>query len=277
MDPEEFNRRLTARIRDLIESFRLIDDDEHIAVALSGGKDSVLTLHVLADLREELEFELTAITVDEGISGYREHGLEAARKNARLKKVELIEKSFMDEFGFGLDDVADGFRSPCIPCGVFRRWILNRTAHELGASRIATGHNMDDEIQSFTMSLVRGDVRKFSKFGPSLQRIHPAMVPRIKPLWNTPEREVGIWAVMNQVPVHLEECPYSHLSMRSGIKGFLNRMESDNPGTKKRIMESFRRTFRQVEEHGRIRECIRCGEPSSADLCKACELLEDLG
>ena len=74
----------------------------------------MLTLHVLADLREELEFELTAITVDEGIqvTGARP---EVARRTPGLK-VELIEKSFMDEFGFGLI-MADGFRSPCISAG----------------------------------------------------------------------------------------------------------------------------------------------------------------
>lgn len=263
-----------ARIRGLVESHKLVEMGEHVAVALSGGKDSVLTLHALADLREELDFELTAITVDEGIEGYREEGVLAARENARIRGVELIEKSFRDEFNFELDDVLEGFRSPCIPCGVFRRWILNRTAREIGASKIATGHNMDDEVQSFIMSLARGDVRKFSKFGPKLQRIHPAMVPRIKPLWSTPERDVRLWAELNDVKFHSESCPYSSRSMRAGIRNFLNRIESENPAIKERIMKSFTVTFEPLVEDEGVGGCSVCGEPASGSKCKACEFLE---
>jgi len=274
MDVQKFNQRIMGRIRVLIESHELIKPGEHIAVALSGGKDSVLTLHALSDLRNDLDFELTAVSVDEGIRGYRSEGVKAARENTELLGVELIERSFRDEFDFELDRVTDRFSSPCIPCGVFRRWILNRTAREIGASKIATGHNMDDEIQSFIMSLARGDVRKFSKFGPELQRIHPAMVPRIKPLWSTPERDVALWAVLNDVRVHLDSCPYSDLSMRSRIRDFLNHIESENQGLKLRVMESFSRTFLPLAETGGLSECIQCGEPSSRDKCKACEFLE---
>jgi len=274
MDVQEFNQRIMGRIRGLIDGHELIKPGEHIAVALSGGKDSVLTLHALSDLRSDLDFELTAITVDEGIRGYRGEGVRVARENAELLGVELIERSFRGEFNFELDTVTDRFSSPCIPCGVFRRWILNRTAREIGASKIATGHNMDDETQSFIMSLARGDVRKFSKFGPELQRIHPAMVPRIKPLWSTPESEVRLWAVLNDVKIHLDSCPYSDLSMRSRIRDFLNHLESEEEDVKLRVMESLSRTFLPLSETGGLRECVRCGEPSSGDKCKACEFLE---
>lgn len=277
MDVQEFNRRIMARIRGLMESHKLVERGEHVAVALSGGKDSVLTLHVLSDLREELDFELTAITVDEGIEGYRGEGVLAARENARIRRVELIEKSFRDEFNFELEDVLEGFRSPCIPCGVFRRWILNRTAREIGASKIATGHNMDDEVQSFIMSLARGDVRKFSKFGPKLQRIHPRMVPRIKPLWSTPEEDVRLWAELNDVKFHSAPCPYSSRSMRAGIRDFLNRIESDSPGVKEMIMKSLKVTFQPLAEDYGIGECSICGEPASGIKCKACEFLEIIG
>jgi tRNA(Ile)-lysidine synthase TilS/MesJ len=125
---------------------------------------------------------LGAIGGDEGIEGYRQHGIDAAVKNANDLCVELIQKSFKDEEGFALDDIYNEFKSACIPCGVFRRNILNKTAYELHANKIATGHNLDDEIQSFLMSFARGDTIKFSKFGPELDMIHPKLVPRIKPL-----------------------------------------------------------------------------------------------
>ncbi|MBE6505599.1 MAG: TIGR00269 family protein [Methanobrevibacter millerae] len=277
LDVEEYNDMIFSRINNLISEYDLIKENELIAVALSGGKDSVLTLHALKGYQEFLDFDLVAISVDEGIKGYRAHGIDAAVNNARELGIELIQKSFLEDEGFALDDIYQEFKSACIPCGVFRRNILNKTAYEVGASKIATGHNLDDEIQSFLMSFARGDTIKFSKFGPELDVIHPKLVPRIKPLWNTPEKDVGTWAILNNIEIHLDECPYSHLSLRAKIKEFLNVNEDAHPGLKKNIMESFQKilTF-ENDISTNLNECEVCGEPTSSNICKACEIKKDL-
>ena len=271
---EEFNEMIFTRINDLINEYELIKEGEKIAIALSGGKDSVLTLHALKNYHDicGFDFELVAISVDEGIEGYRQHGIDAAINNAKLLDIPLIQKSFKDEEGFALDDIYSYFKSACIPCGVFRRNILNKTAYEIGADKIATGHNLDDEIQSFLMSFSRGDTVKFSKFGPELDQIHEKLVPRIKPLWNTPEKEVGMWAILNGIEIHLDECPYSSLSLRAKIKEFLNKTESKHPGTKQNIMESFKEILDVDNIRTVLNECERCGEPTSSRICKACEI-----
>ena len=275
LDKVEFNKKIFTRINNLITDYNLINEGELIAVALSGGKDSVLTLHALKNYQKSLNFDLIAISVDEGIDGYRSHGIASAVNNAREMEVELIQKSFFDEENFTLDEVYSDFKSACIPCGVFRRNILNKTAYEVGADKIATGHNLDDEIQSFLMSFARGDTVKFSKFGPELDRIHPKLVPRIKPLWNTPEKEVGMWAVLNDIDIHLEECPYSNLSLRAKIKEFLNVSEDENPGIKENVMESFNKILNfDSDISTNLNECEVCGEPTSSGICKTCELRE---
>ena len=277
LDVNEYNEMIFSRINNLISDYDLIKENELIAVALSGGKDSVLTLHALKRYQEFLDFDLVAISIDEGIKGYRLHGIGAAVNNARELGIELIQKSFLEDEGFLLDDIYSNFKSACIPCGVFRRNILNKTAYEVGANKIATGHNLDDEIQSFLMSFARGDTIKFSKFGPELDVIHPKLVPRIKPLWNTPEKDVGTWAILNNIDIHLEECPYSHLSLRAKIKEFLNVNEDAYPGLKKNIMESFKKIL--VFENDisyNLNECEVCGEPTSSNICKACEIKKDL-
>ncbi len=275
LDKDDFNEMIFSRINNLISDYNLIKEGELIAVALSGGKDSVLTLHALKQYQQFLNFDMVAISVDEGIKGYRSHGIDAAVNNARDLDIELIQKSFLEDEGFALDDIYDNFKSACIPCGVFRRNILNKAAYEISASKIATGHNLDDEIQSFLMSFARGDTIKFSKFGPELDVIHPKLVPRIKPLWNTPEKDVGMWAVLNDIDIHLEECPYSHLSLRAKIKEFLNVSEDENPGLKNNIMESFKKilTF-ENDISTNLNECSICGEPTSSNVCKACEIKE---
>lgn len=273
---EKFNQSIIGRVKGVIDDYNLLEDGDKIAVALSGGKDSVLTLHILNEFKDEYNIQLLAISVDEGIEGYRGEGIETARINAAELGVKLVEKSFQDEYGYKLDKIVGGYKSSCIPCGVFRRHLLNKTAHELGVDKVATGHNLDDEIQSFLMSFARADFRRFSKFGPKLKQIHPLLIPRIKPLWKIPEKDMGKWAILNDVPVHFAECPYSHQSLRAKIKGYLNNLEEDNPGTKMAILKSFEKTFKSQKTPVKLFECGRCGEPSSLNICKACEMLESM-
>jgi len=273
---DDFNRKIENTIIKTIEEYKLLEEGEKIAVALSGGKDSVLTLHILNKLKNKFNIDLVAITVDEGISGYRSEGVEVARRNAEETGIELIEKSFFDEFNFNLDHIFNNYKSACMPCGVFRRYLLNKTAYEVGASKIATGHNMDDEIQSFIMSFGRADFRRFTKFGPKLDTIHPKLIPRIKPLWKVSEKDVGTWAVLNNIDVHFAECPYSYMSLRSKIKEFLNRMESRQNGTKTNILKSFDESFQFEKMHVNLYECESCGEPSSLNICKACKMIDKI-
>ena len=105
LNKDEFNEHIFTRINTLIHDYELIKEGELIAVALSGGKDSVLTLHALKNYQEYLDFDLVAISVDEGIEGYRQHGIDSAVNNARELGVKLVQKSFKDEEGFALDDI----------------------------------------------------------------------------------------------------------------------------------------------------------------------------
>ena len=126
------------------------------------------------------------------------------------------------------------------------------------------------------MRFSRGDHIKFSKFTPKLDQIHPKLIPRIKPLWNTPEKEVGMWAVLNDIDIHFAECPYSNLSLRSKIKEFLNNAEDKNPGIKKQIMESFKKDLKINTPKTELNNCAKCGEPTSGKICNACDIREEL-
>jgi len=276
IDGASFNNKIVEGAREVIDEYKLIDANELVAVALSGGKDSVLTLHILADLMEELKFDLVAVSIDEGISGYRSEGVEAARVNCEKLGIELVEGSFKQDYDFDLDDLYGLYQSSCIPCGVFRRQLLNKISNQLGADKLATGHNLDDEIQSFLMSLAKAELRRFYKFGPKLDRIHPDMVPRIKPIWKILEKDVGTWAVLNNIEVHFAECPYSETSLRSKIKGYLNKLEVKKPGTKLSILESFSKSYQFEKKDVIMGVCSICGEPSSLDVCMACEMITEI-
>ena len=94
LNKDEFNEHIFTRINNLISEHELIKEGELIAVALSGGKDSVLTLHALKNYQQFLDFDLVAISVDEGIEGYRQHGIDSAIGNANDLGIELVQKSF---------------------------------------------------------------------------------------------------------------------------------------------------------------------------------------
>jgi uncharacterized protein (TIGR00269 family) len=239
---------------------------------------------LLAGYCEGKKCELVALTIDEGIRGYREKSLSLAKKNAGLLVVEHRTMSFKEEFGLTLDGImklaeekGTGLGA-CTYCGVLRRSLMNRAAREVGADKLATAHNLDDEVQAIMLNYVRGDFVRLYRLGP----IYPAregFVPRIKPLREVPEKEVALYAVFRGIEVDWGACPHRG-GIHMEIRDFINELEENHPNSKFMILRMFDRMkphlARAVPEF-EVKRCERCGEPTSMNLCKACELLEQLG
>ncbi|MDO5852139.1 MAG: TIGR00269 family protein [Methanobacteriaceae archaeon] len=278
LEKNKFNKYIQDTVNSTITEYNLIEEDDKIIVAISGGKDSILTLQSIYQFHEisDLNFSIEAVCIDEGISGYRNKGIDAAKKNCKDLDIPLTIRSFKDEWDYNLDDIAKLYKSTCMPCGVFRRYLINKVGDQLSASKIATGHNLDDEIQSFLMTLSHTDIHKFSKFTPHLNQIHPHLIPRIKPLWKIPEKDVGIWCVLNGITIHQEECPYSKTSLRSKVKYYLNDLEEKKPGSKKAIFNSFKKTFNLKQADVTLIECEECGQASALNICKACQMDKEI-
>jgi uncharacterized protein (TIGR00269 family) len=256
---------------------KMIEAGDRIAVAVSGGKDSTALLYVLnkilADRLADRDVELFAITVDEGIIGYRDDTMKLARKVAEDLGVRQEIVSFREEYGFDLDRAVQDGAMPCTVCGVFRKNALNRAAKRLGATKVATGHNLDDEAQSVMMNYLKGDMERLARFRP--QRRQPGLVPRIKPLREIPEKEVALYGMVGGFYEESRECPYARLSFRSDVRDMMNRMEDLFPGTKHSTLEGYERVLELAD--GRwaqmdLSSCRICGEPCVRDICKACEL-----
>lgn len=273
-----FNSYVEENVFSTITDYNLIEENDKVMIGVSGGKDSILTLHMLNSFRRkfDIDFDIEAVCVDEGISGYREKGIKSAVENCENLDIPLTVYSFKEEWNYSLDDIHDLYKSTCMPCGVYRRYLLNKISAEHDCDKVATGHNMDDEIQSFLMTFARNDQNKFPKFGPKLDKIHENMVPRIKPLWKLPEKDVGIWCVVNNIPIHDEECPYSVTSLRSEVKLLLNKIEEEEKGTKENIFNSFIKTFNVKQENVSLGSCEFCGQPTAKSPCKACEMTEEI-
>ncbi|MBN1455628.1 MAG: tRNA 2-thiocytidine biosynthesis protein TtcA, partial [Methanomicrobia archaeon] len=154
---EDVERKVKREMRKQL----MVERNDTIAVALSGGKDSSALLLMLTRLfhnRPDLSF--FAIAVDEGIHGFRAVTLAHAEQLANRLGVDFYCYSFTEEFGVTLDQIAArGFeQAPCTFCGVLRRKLLDRKAKELGATKVATAHNLDDEVQTIMINYLRGDL-----------------------------------------------------------------------------------------------------------------------
>lgn len=255
--------------------------DAKIAVALSGGKDSCVTLKLLKEtFRDNPRVTIEAILVDEGIEGYRDQTIPLARDVCERFGVPLHISSYKDAVGLTMDELVkrNPLSLPCTYCGVLRRRALNTTAKRIGATHLATGHNLDDTAQTILMNQVRGDVERLARLGPH-KRVQPGLVPRILPLRSIPEREVALYAFLTGLPVHHGDCPHSSEATRGKYRELLLKLEADEPGTRHALVAGYDRmaevlagAFKSAE----LAACATCGEPTQHGRCKACLLIDEI-
>jgi uncharacterized protein (TIGR00269 family) len=268
------------RFRLAVSKHELIRRGERVTVAVSGGKDSLSLLHLLAEREDSWGFELSALTVDEGISGYREYSVEKVRKAVTELGVEWRLISFREKFGKTLDEMLVHAKlGPCTYCGVLRRKLLNEGAKELGADKLATAHNLDDEVQAIFLDYIRGDLQRLCRLGPKYEA-REGFVPRIKPLREIPEKEMALYAMLRGIDFHLGSCPHRR-GIHAEIEAFLNRLESRHPNSKLMILKFFDRIKPKLSEllpqDFSLQTCKLCGEPAAREVCRSCRLLADLG
>ena len=255
--------------------------NRRIGIAVSGGKDSTVALHMIHDIfSQRSQVDLYALTVDEGIQGYREKSIPFAQKHCRLLGVEHHIISFQEVVGKTMDEIAavHDDLGECSYCGVFRRVCLNNKAKELQLDELVTGHNLDDMAQSVLMNFVNGDMQKLARLGPH-EKVQPGFVPRRLPLRVIPEKEVMLYAILKNIEFYHGECPYSTRALRGDFRAILEGLEENHPGTRHSILNSYE-TLKDflVEKYPPItlHPCDRCGEPTSQRRCKACVLLDRL-
>jgi tRNA-5-methyluridine54 2-sulfurtransferase len=266
-----------------IRQFELLGKKENLGIALSGGKDSLTVLKILSKIsKENPNIKLNAILIDEGISGYRDKTIETAKKFCKEHKVKLHIFSYRKEFGMTLDEILKKLKvKPCTVCGIFRRYLLNKKSRELGFTKLATGHNLDDESQSIMMNQMKNSMPASARLGPKSGIFEDeGFIPRIKPLYLCSEKEVTTYAFLNNLLDSFIECPNAKVSYRAQIRDMLNDMEQKSPGTKHGIVNSFLEVLPELRKkysgQEKMPHCKKCKEPSAKEMCNACIYVEKL-
>jgi uncharacterized protein (TIGR00269 family) len=276
------------RVRRTLRKYRMLREEEHIVVATSGGKDSMSLLHILVKLaRKNPKWKLTAVLIDEGIKNYREKTIENLVKYAESRGVNYVIASFKDYIGMDLDKIVlEGHKRglpymPCSYCGVFRRYVLNTVAQKIGATVIATAHNMDDIIQTYLMNIISNSWERVSTLSPIREAKGGEFIRRIKPFYEIPEKESALYALLNGlIKPEFIQCPYVKYNVRFTVRRLINELEDKYPGTKYGLLRSLQSIIPILRERSKdeIRyKCIICGNASSQKICRACIYKAQLG
>ena len=294
-----FCRSVEKRVRRRIRADTLLapettpDTPETWVIGLSGGKDSVVLTYILDEIfSQDPRIEMLALTIHEGIEGYRDESVDACVELAADLEMRHTLVSYEEEFGIRMDDVVDDDpkdMAPCAYCGVFRRDLLETYADEHGADKLLTGHNLDDEAQTALMNIFEGDVKQIANhFDASIgdfeeRTEQDEFVPRAKPLRDIPEKEVALYAQLMELPAHITECPHASEAYRNEIRELLWELEETHPGTRHSIMSGYEELAGLAADryggtdgatNDDLSECEQCGSLTGGQLCRKCRLLD---
>ena len=238
-------RRLLSYVRRAVDDYRLIATDDHIAVGVSGGKDSLVLLLTLAELRQfyPIPYTLHAIHMDPAFydAGFGDKE-EAMRQIDRLAAFcETIEVPFTN-VPTNIAEIVFKVRqeeNPCSLCSRMRRGALHTAAKELGCDKLALGHHFDDAVETFVMNLFNEG--RLGSFSP-ITYLDRRDITIIRPLVYCPEKMIRYYAGHTEgLPLIESPCPADHDSERQHIKDLLYTLEKDYDGLKHRIFGSMQR------------------------------------
>ncbi|KAJ1732790.1 cytosolic thiouridylase subunit Ctu1, partial [Coemansia biformis] len=277
---ECFFRVFETEVHHTIVDNGLFRPGDRIGIGASGGKDSTVLAYVMKTLNERHGYglELFLLSVDEGISGYRDDSLETVKRNRDQYGLPLKIVSYEQLYGWSMDRIVEavGRKNNCTFCGVFRRQALDRGALMLDLDHIVTGHNADDVAETILMNMLRGDLPRLGRC-TEITTAGDGYIGRSKPLKYAYEKEIVMYAYLKRLDYFSTECTYSPNAYRGYARQFIKDLEAVRPSAIIDIIHSGEAMkVASTVAMPVPAQCERCGYLSSNAVCKACALLEGL-
>ncbi len=227
-------QKILGYMRKAIDNYEMIQDGDKIAVALSGGKDSITMLMGLKNLQRfyPKKFDIIAVTINPGFANFDVAFLEDLCKN--LEVPFIVEDGHMQEIVFDIRNE----KNPCSLCANIRRGMLNSIAIREGCNKIAVGHNEDDVLETFLMNLFyAGSINTFAP----MSYMDRSKITLIRPLIYAPEKDIKSFVKRNNIQVMPKACPMDGYSKREDMKQFLFNMQKDIPHIRANLYGAIKR------------------------------------
>ena len=224
-------QKLMGLTRRCIEDYNMISPGDRIAVGVSGGKDSLVLLKLLAGLREYMNFEVEAITIDMGL-GMDYSGIEAMCREVGVPYTIVKTEIAPIIFDYRKE------KNPCSMCSKMRRGALNQALLDRGLNKLALGHHYDDAVETFVMNLLfEGRIGCFQP----VTNLDRTGIIQIRPMLYIHEKTVDSFAKRYELPVVENRCPVDKQTKREEVKGLVYKLSSDYPDLKERIFGAMQR------------------------------------
>ena len=227
-------QKILGYMRKAIDNYNMIEDGDKIAVALSGGKDSITMLMGFKNLQRfyPKKFDIIAVTINPGFEGFNVDFLEKLCKD--LDVPFIVENGHMQEIVFDIRNE----KNPCSLCANIRRGMLNSIAIREGCNKIAVGHNEDDVLETFLMNLFyAGSINTFAP----ISYMDRSKVTLIRPLIYAPEKYIRSFVKRNNIQVMPKACPMDGYSKREDMKNFLLTIQKDIPHIRANLYGAIKR------------------------------------
>ena len=239
-------QRLMGLVRRCVDDYDMIKAGDRIAVGVSGGKDSLVLLVLLAGLKKYFNkpFDLEAITIDMGL------GMDYSGIQALCDKLEVPYTVVKTEIGPIIFDHRKE-KNPCSMCSKMRRGALNQAILDKGFNVLALGHHYDDAVETFMMSLIYEG--RISCFQP-VTNLDRTGVIQIRPMLYIHEKTVDNFAQRMELPILENRCPVDKYTKREEIKQLVYDLSATYPDLRERIFGAMQRfPLPEWEPHGRYK------------------------
>ncbi len=265
------------KVKQTLEKIKL-DKKEKILVALSGGKDSTVTAYLL----KKLGYNIEGFHINLGMGDYSRKCLEAVKELCSQLGIKLHLYDIKKEMSGSMCYIRTSIQTTngkglknCAICGVIKKWIMNKEARKLKVNKIATGHNLDDEAQTFLMNIMKGSPQLSANSGAITRNVKDEkFITRIKPLFYVAENDIREYSKKMKLSVVYEHCPCALDSYRIQIRQFTNSLTTKE---KENIMKNFDKLsdkMQKLKSDEGLNYCEICGEPSRNKICRMCQLVK---
>ncbi len=229
-------QKILSKMRKAIEEYHMIEENDKIAICLSGGKDSITLLHAFKNLQifYPKHFEIIAVSINPGFEFFDTNLLKKICNEINVPI--FIEKSNAKEIVFDIRQE----KNPCSLCANLRRGVINSIAIREGCNKIALGHNQDDVLQTFLLNLFyTGSIGTFAP----VSFMDRSKITLIRPLVYTPEKEIKRYIKKQNIEVMQKVCPMDGTSKREDMKQLIFTMSKNIPAVRANLFGAIQRNL----------------------------------